>query len=230
MQQEQSFAIKGTRDGLLIALSPTEEWNAVLTDLAAHIDQRQSFFAGARIIVDVSERPVPKHELGSLKALLERRDLHLWAVLSDSQTTNDASAALDLRTSVGGLVAGRGEPEATAFNNPEEVGTGGVLIRRTLRSGRTVHSAGHVVVIGDVNPGAEIVALGDIIVWGRLRGNVHAGADGDESAVVCALDMTPTQLRIASYIVTSPPDNKRRNPRPEVASVRNDQIIVEAWA
>lgn len=228
MQQEQNFAIKGTRDGLLIALSATEEWNAVLTELAAHIDQRLSFFAGARIIVDVGERPVPRHELGSLKALLERRDLHLWAVLSGSQTTNDASMALDLRTSVGGLVPGRGEAEQPAFSNPEEVGTGGVLIRRTLRSGRTVHSTGHVVVIGDVNPGAEIVAVGDIIVWGRLRGNVHAGADGDESAMVCALDMTPTQLRIAGYIVTSPAD-KRRKPRPEVAAVRNNQIIVEAW-
>ncbi len=229
MQQEQSFAIKGTRDGLLVALSAAEEWNTVLTELAAHIDQRLSFFAGARIIIDVGERPVPKHELSSLKALLERRELHLWAVLSSSQTTNDASAALDLRTSVGSLAAGRGEAEVTAFNNPEETGTGGVLIRRTLRSGRTVHSAGHVVVFGDVNPGAEIVAQGDVIVWGRLRGNVHAGADGDESAVVCALDMTPTQLRIASYVVISPPD-KRRKPRPEVASVRNDQIIVEAWA
>jgi septum site-determining protein MinC len=85
-----------------------------------------------------------------------------------------------------------------------------------------------VVVYGDVNPGAEIIAAGDIIVWGKLRGNVHAGADGDESAVVCALDMTPTQMRIAGYLTTSPAD-KRRKPRPEVASIRGDQIIVEAW-
>ncbi len=228
MQQEQSFAIKGTRDGLLIALNANEDWNTVLTSLAAHIDQRLNFFAGARIIVDLGERPVPRHDLSSLKALLERRDLHLWAVLSESQTTNEASNALDLRTSVGSLVPGRGETDQSASNTAEETGTNGVLIRRTLRSGRTVHSMGHVVVIGDVNPGAEIVALGDVIVWGRLRGNVHAGANGDESAVVCALDMTPTQLRIAGYIVTSPAD-KRRKPRPEVAAVRNNQIIVEAW-
>ena len=78
------------------------------------------------------------------------------------------------------------------------------MIRRTLRSGRTVRSQGHVVVFGDVNPGAEIIAAGDVIVWGRLRGNVHAGANGDESAFVCALDMTPTQLRIAGYISISP--------------------------
>jgi septum site-determining protein MinC len=85
-----------------------------------------------------------------------------------------------------------------------------------------------VVVFGDVNPGAEIVAAGDVIIWGRLRGTVHAGANGDENAIVCALDMMPTQLRIAGYIVISPPD-KRRKPKPEVALVRDNQIVVEAW-
>jgi septum site-determining protein MinC len=102
------------------------------------------------------------------------------------------------------------------------------MIKHTLRSGRIVYSDGHVVVFGDVNPGAEIVAAGDVIVWGRLRGTVHAGSNGDEHAVVCALDMTPTQLRIAGHIVISPPD-KRRKPKPEVALVRDSQIVVEAW-
>jgi septum site-determining protein MinC len=57
---------------------------------------------------------------------------------------------------------------------------------------------------------------------------VHAGVMGDENAVVCALDMTPTQLRIAGRIVISPPD-KRRKPKPEVALVRDGQIVVESW-
>ena len=102
------------------------------------------------------------------------------------------------------------------------------MIRRTVRSGRTVRSQGHVVIFGDVNPGAEIIANGDVIVWGRLRGNVHAGANGDESAFVCALDMIPTQLRIAGYISISPQD-KRHKPKPEMALIRDDRIIVEAW-
>jgi septum site-determining protein MinC len=226
--QEQSFAIKGVKDGLLIMLSPTQEWHLITSGLAAHLDEQGQFFAGARIIVDVGERPVPRHELSSLKALLERRGLTLWAVLSASRTTNEAADALDLRTTVGTVVPGRDHLDSDIEFNPEETGTMGVMIRRTLRSGRTVHSPGHVVVMGDVNPGAEIVAVGDIIVWGRLRGNAHAGADGDEGAVVCALDMIPTQLRIAGYIVTAPVD-KRRQARPEVAQVRDNQIIVEAW-
>lgn len=226
--QDQLFAIKGVRDGLLVTLSPVEEWLQVTARLGEHFDGQNSFFQGARIIVDVGERPVPKYELSSLKALLERRGLTLWAVLSTSDTTRDAAEALDLRTSAGSIVPGREDLDDGTEINPEEPGMPGVMLRRTLRSGRTVHSPGHVVIYGDVNPGAEVIAIGDIIVWGRLRGNAHAGADGDESAVICALDMIPTQLRIAGYIVTSPAE-KRRKARPEVALVRDNQIMVEAW-
>ncbi|MEO0565402.1 MAG: septum site-determining protein MinC, partial [Chloroflexota bacterium] len=62
----------------------------------------------------------------------------------------------------------------------------------------------------------------------RLRGVVHAGSEGDETARVCALDMSPTQLRIAGYIVTSPDDN-RSQPQPEVAFIRDNSIVVESW-
>ena len=61
-----------------------------------------------------------------------------------------------------------------------------------------------------------------------MRGTVHAGADGDETAIVCALMMTPTQLRIAGLITVSPP-GKQQNIEPEVALIRNNQIVVEAW-
>ncbi len=104
-----------------------------------------------------------------------------------------------------------------------------MLINHTLRNGRTVRNQGHVVVHGDVNPGAQIIAGGSVYVWGRVRGIVHAGANGDETAVVCALDLTPVQLRIASYITVSP-DDKRRKPRPEMASVREGRIIAEPWS
>ncbi len=224
---DKIVSIKGIRDGVLITLSPTEEWHTLTEALAARIDEKADFFAGARVTVDFGQRPVPKVEMLSLKALLERRNMILSAVLSESLTTIDAALALDIRTTSSG-VPGH-EPEESAPIDPEEEGTAGVMLRRTLRSGRTIHSRGHVVVVGDVNPGAVIVATGDIIVWGRLRGTVHAGAEGDESAIVCALDMMPNQLRIAGYIVTSP-QVKRRRPQPEVAMIRDNQIVVEAWS
>jgi septum site-determining protein MinC len=83
------------------------------------------------------------------------------------------------------------------------------------------------VVIGDVNAGAEIIATGNVVVWGRIRGNVQAGVNGDTAAVVCALDLAPTQLRIADAIATSP--KRRGKPEPEVALVRDGKIVAERW-
>ncbi|HEX7008861.1 MAG TPA: septum site-determining protein MinC, partial [Phycisphaeraceae bacterium] len=71
------------------------------------------------------------------------------------------------------------------------------LVQRTLRSGQVVRHQGHLTVLGDVNPGAEVIAGGSVVVWGRVRGTVHAGALGDRSAQICALELAPTQLRIA---------------------------------
>lgn len=225
--REQTVAIKGVKEGLLVTVSESEDWQLAVNDLAARIDQQSAFFSGARITLDVGARPLRKDELGSLKAMLERRGMSLFSVMSESSTTIDSASALDLRANLT-------TPAPASFDsggepiNPEEDGTFGVMIRRTLRSGRIVHSKGHVVVFGDVNPGAEIIAAGDVIVWGRLRGNVHAGANGDETSVICALDMTPTQLRIAGYI-SIPPKDKRRKPKPEIALIRSNHITVETW-
>jgi septum site-determining protein MinC len=227
--REQSIAIKGVKDGLLVSISEGEDWSAVIADLASRIDTQSAFFAGARITLDVGARPVRKDELGSIKAMLERRSINLYAVQSESYTSIDAAAALDLRAHyTGSTTRTAWVTEDSAGYHSEEEGTTGILIRRTLRSGRTVSSPGHVVVLGDVNAGASIVAGGDVIVWGRLRGTIHAGAYGDETAVVCALDMAPTQLRIADYISVSPVD-KRHKPLPERALIVEGGIVVEPW-
>lgn len=219
--------IKGINDGLHITLDADQEWNVVTAELASRIDQQVAFYTGAKVTLDVGERPVPKDQMAGVKALLERRGLSLACVQSDSRTSLDAATTLDIRT-IALTAASANEQDGIAPYNSEEDGTVGVMIRRTLRSGRTVHSQGHVVIYGDVNPGAEVVAGGDVIVWGRLRGKVYAGANGDHNAMVCALDMMPTQLRIGGLISTSPPD-KRHKPKPEVALVRDGQIVVEAW-
>jgi septum site-determining protein MinC len=86
-----------------------------------------------------------------------------------------------------------------------------------------------VVVIGDVNAGAEVIAGGDIVIWGRLSGTVHAGATGDDQAVVCALDLDPTQLRIGKHIARPPEETPGRRPVPEMAFVQEGRIIVRAW-
>ncbi|TMC53708.1 MAG: hypothetical protein E6J26_08725, partial [Chloroflexi bacterium] len=85
---------------------------------------------------------------------------------------------------------------AASLDGEEGGGYSVIVVRSTLRGGSAVHHEGHVIIVGDVNPGAEVIAAGDVIVWGKLRGLVHAGAMGDNGAIVCALLFEPTQLRI----------------------------------
>ena len=111
--------------------------------------------------------------------------------------------------------------------------------RGTLRSGQSCRHAGTVVILGDVNPGAQVISGGDVLVWGRLRGFAHAGAMGDDRAIVAALDFEPVQLRIAGHIAMTP-KGASNNPgywfwkrdssgRPEVAKVIDEQIYVDPW-
>jgi septum site-determining protein MinC len=98
----------------------------------------------------------------------------------------------------------------------------------TLRGGQALHHVGNVVVIGDVNPGAELVASGDILVFGALRGVAHAGAQGDPAARVYAIELAPTQLRIATFIAADAGDRNAAAIHPEVACVQNGRITIYA--
>lgn len=94
--------------------------------------------------------------------------------------------------------------------------------RGTLRGGQALHNLGNIVVIGDLNPGAELIASGDIVVVGALRGTAHAGAQGDRSARVIALEFAPTQLRIATVIGA----DALLATGPQQATIEGDRIAV----
>jgi septum site-determining protein MinC len=120
---------------------------------------------------------------------------------------------------------------ASVATPPVDPPSGTLYHRGTLRGGQILQQLGTIVVVGDVNPGAELVATGDIVVVGALRGTAHAGAQGDESARVIALELAPTQLRIATFIAAD--DSKLHAVRargPEVALVENGRIAIAALA
>jgi len=101
-----------------------------------------------------------------------------------------------------------------------------MIINKTLRGGQRIEHDGDVLIIGNVNPNAYIVASGNIIVMGTLRGIIHAGANGDEMAVVMGLRLKPQQIRIASFLSRTP-DDVEIPKYPEKAFVENNQIYIE---
>ncbi len=216
--------IKGIRDGLLITLGDAP-WNAVLAAFVQNMDEQPLFFKGARVALDVGAHELRVAELSRLRDQLSERGITLWAVLSETEITERTAQNLGLAT----RISKPQPPEvraapATTAELPEDAAK---WVRGPMRSGAKVVYDRDVVVMGDVNPGAEIVAGGSVIVWGRLRGVVHAGAQGDESAVVCALELVPTQLRIAGEIAVSP--KKQTKNQPEVARLKDGRLQAEPW-
>ncbi len=107
-----------------------------------------------------------------------------------------------------------------------------LYIQRTLRSGQSITSDGNIVIIGDANPGSEIIAKGDITVWGILGGIAHAGSAGNQYAKIRALKMNAIQLRIADTFARRP-DNinipyiqKTDTFIPEEACIYKKQILI----
>ena len=149
-----------------------------------------------------------------------------------------ASAASPARAAVAPSSTSMGAPASPTSAAPSKQFSSGktqapavLLMKQTLRSGQHVSHKGHLVVIGDVNPGAEIVADGDITVWGALRGMAHAGASGNTSAEIRALKFEPLQLRIAHAIARSPDRSKGNSVMssgPETARIVDGKIRIAA--
>lgn len=216
--------IKGLRDGLLVSLDDAP-WEQQRAALISQVDAQPSFFQGARLALDVASQVLRVNELVDLRDQLSERGISLWAVISESPTTEKTAQLLGLATRIS-----KPRPEESRRFSVEDLGEETALfLSRTLRSGTRIEFGGHVVVLGDVNPGAEIVAEGNVMIWGRLRGMVHAGSKGNRSAMICALDLSPTQLRIADQV--SGALKPRENPRPERARINQEgRLQTEFWS
>jgi len=198
-------------------------WPELEQSLLAHIDSQGTFLKGAQITIEIGNQILKAADLGHLRDVLSDRGIMLRAVLTNSPTTEIAAQDLGLATRLS-----TPRPERTTHTlDTKLTGDEAILVQRTLRSGHNISYFGHVIIIGDVNPGAEIIAGGNVVVWGRLRGTVHAGAEGDSDAIICALDLSPTQLRIAEQI--SVEMEKKKKSRPEIARLVDDRVIAEPW-
>ena len=219
-----SVNIKGVKEGLLVTVGDGD-WSEASHTLLEKLLEKQDFFRGARLVLQLGGRSLGAADLGKLRDDLGDLQINLWTVLSESALTENAAKALGLEVSLPRPQSAL--PPDLPPISPSEDGSQAILVDHTLRSGKSVRFPGHVIVLGDVNAGAEVVAGGNIIVWGRVRGTVQAGSEGDVTALICALDLAPTQLRIANAIATSP--KRRGKPEPEIAKMKDGQIVAERW-
>lgn len=218
--------IKGIREGLLVTLFEGN-WDEVQNELLQQLDQKIDFLKGGKIFIDVGNQVLHAVELSQLRDAVSERGLILWGILSNSPTTEQTAQLLGLATRLSRPSRQVQFRETTTSLTNFKDGEEAILVRKTLRSGFSLKNSANILVIGDVNPGAEIIAGGNIFVWGRLRGVVHAGCEGNSDVCIYALDLNPSMLRIADLVAS--PTARRGKSQPEFARISGGKVIIEAW-
>ena len=195
------FSFQAVSDGIVMNFRSGSTFGSIKKAVSLHASEASDFFTGVNLYLNLSGLELAYEQLEELMEIVQNYN----------------------RVNKIYFTAREIKKEEKKDNQNSEA----VIINRTLRSGQRVKHQNNVVIVGDVNPGAEVIAGGDIIVFGRLRGVVHAGAGGRKDSQVVALKLDPTQLRIASLIARSPDDSDSSKLQAERAFVEDDQIMVE---
>lgn len=207
--------LQSTEGGIQLLLPRLAEASAEIS-WAEIWEQIQQRLGGAKrfwqpltpVYLDAQDRLLDARQLQIIADALDRVQLRLQLVQTSRRQTAVAAATA-------GYSVQQQEPDIA---NPKPALAEPLYLQMTVRSGIEIRHPGTIVIMGDVNPGGEIIAAGDIIIWGRLRGIAHAGNRGNENCLIMALHMNPTQLRIAHYVARAP-EQPLFPPEPEVAYV-----------
>lgn len=210
---------RGQREGISIYIRDGN-FEDIVTELERKIKKSKQFFIGAKVIeiAGIDKKVLSKDEKEKIENIVTEK-YHMIVDEVNARKKKEVKEIVeedDMDLNLGyfdGIVEGK-----TKF------------VTSTIRSGQVVEFDGNVVIIGDVNPGGEISAKGNIIVLGTLRGLANAGSDGNEDAIVAAFRLNPSQLRIASLITRKPDEEDSHSPKsPEIARIYDKAIIIESY-
>ena len=204
--------IKANREGFVLLPEEAASFQAVFAYLKNRLEHSRDFFRHTKMVLDLRFRVFSIEEIQSIDNLLKES---CGAGLVEIKLKEGFSLFTERR-------------ERIIVPPPASKDVEGVplIVRQTCRSGARVVSQSDCLVLGDVNPGAEVIAYGDVVVFGSLRGLAHAGAAGNRHAKIWALSMEPNQLRIADMVAVPPRGSKPVPKRYEVALVRGESIEV----
>lgn len=232
MAQKGPVEFKGKLNGLYLNLDPDEDFDIIMAYLMTLLKDRASFYQGSRIIGIKGKKLSYKQKAAietliydqygiTVESLEEPEEISPILEASPKRPVEDVISEIPKEIKVV-------QPEPIVKDEMVNYVSDTHFVFGTMRSGKSVHYPGHVIVIGDVNPGAEIVAEGNIIVMGRVLGFIHAGSAGNDKAIVIANLLKPTQIRISTYISVPPSDDESFHTTvPEKATVSNGVIKIE---
>ncbi len=217
-------------EGQLVLILPTESqvpaseltWSDIWQQMKHRLNAGDRFRTpNTTVHLMAQDRLVDARQLQELAEALSELQLQLTSVSTSRRQT--AIAAVTSGYSVEQI-----QP-ATSLHSAFKAATtplaDSLYLEMTVRSGVEIRHPGTVILLGDLNPGGIVIADGDILVWGRLRGIAHAGAGGNRECLIMALQMEPTQLRIADAVARAP-EKSPMQLSPEVAHITPQGIRI----
>ncbi len=182
-----SVIIKGTKSGIIVILDGNIPFEELKEHIAHKFSESRKFLGKAEMAISFEGRELTtEEEKEILQIISEHSDLRITCIVSNDEKQEERFK-LALNQKLLELSACTGQ-----------------FYKGNLRSGQALEVETSIIIIGDVNPGAKVVSKGNVVILGSLKGNVFAGACGNENSFVVALDMQPMQIRIADIIGRSP--------------------------
>ena len=234
--------VTGRGGGVAFVIDEAAPMDDVARELGAQLSAQGALFSAGGVIVNTGGRILDARDKDVIRRIFaENSGLQVSRFVS---SIGDYSPEPPLpppqrRPRPHGAGAPLGRAFADLTRGEQRHRAQALLIRATFRSGESVNHRGDVVVLGDMNPGSEILADGDIVVMGTIKGLPHAGASGDDSAAIIALEIASPRVRIGLCEADAPPqgrngrNGKRRRSSPGQLSIvyaRRGGIYVSPFA
>ncbi|WEK55357.1 MAG: septum site-determining protein MinC [Candidatus Cohnella colombiensis] len=180
MASKSRITIKGNKEGLVFLLDDKCEFSELLNELDSKLDKHVQQFTGPliHIFIKLGDRQLEEDDQEQIRSIFRKQGNLLIQSIESNPPKVDPLAIV--------------HPSLHTLNG-------------IVRSGQTIEYDGHLLLLGDVNPGGIVRCTGDVYVMGAIKGTVHAGFAGNEHAIIAASLMKPTQLRIAE-VISRPPD------------------------
>ncbi len=213
--------LKGNRGGLQLIFAPNVDFESIRDDIQRKLEEGSRFFRRG------TEIQIAPGVLSEANEAVLRKLFHQHGVLFRVEAPVEAPP----RPNVNRQPSADSAPQPTPFMEapkaiPKMEEPQMLVVNRTVRSGQEIKSPGSVMICGNVNAGAQIIAGGSIDIRGACKGVVHAGAYGDTTAFVVADQLMPMQIRIADRIA-QPPENMKKPKVAERASIKDGKIVIE---
>ena len=213
VQERQPMQLKGIGNSLTVLFDPLQPLEDLKQELRRIFDPLKHLSANAQIVLDAGDPNGHEALILELGEFL-KSNYRVGSVSRPYREREQANAKERQRQKemAGGL-----------FPRSSDV----LMMTGLVRSGQKISAKKHFLLLGDLNPGGEVIAGGDILILGSLRGKVIAGHSDNAAALILALDFRPTQIQIGSFVAAGLPPTKGRGT--EFAYVQDGVIVVDDY-